>query len=82
MAVSSSRTLPKDRRNVFLTDEDRELYLSLLKEYAAQYSVGVIGYCLMTNHVHLIVVPGNSTALAKALGRTHSDYARAIGRSL
>jgi putative transposase len=30
----------------------------------------------MTNHVHLIVVPGNSTALAKALGRTHSDYAR------
>jgi putative transposase len=65
-----------NRRRVFFTDENRELYLSLLKEYAAQYRVGVIGYCLMANHVHLIVVPGNSTALGKALGRTHSDYAR------
>jgi REP element-mobilizing transposase RayT len=46
-----------NRRHVFLTDEDRELYLSLLKKYAAQYSVGVIGYCLMTNQIHLIVVP-------------------------
>jgi REP element-mobilizing transposase RayT len=34
-----------NRRHVFFTDEDRELYLSLLKEYAAQYGVGVIGYC-------------------------------------
>jgi REP element-mobilizing transposase RayT len=58
---------------VLFTEEDRELYLSLLKEYAAQYSVGVIGHCLTTNHVHLIVVSGNSTALAKALGRTHND---------
>jgi len=65
-----------NRRNVFFTDEDRELYLSLLTEYTAQYGVGVIGYCLMTNHVHLIVMPGCATALAKALGRTHSDYAR------
>ena len=65
-----------NRRNVFFTDEDRKLYLSLLKEYTAQYGVGVIGYCLMTNHVHLIVMPGCATALAKALGRTHSDYAR------
>jgi hypothetical protein len=61
------------RRHVFFTNDDRELYLSLLKEYAVQRGVGVIGYCLMTNHVHLIVVPGNSTALAKALGRTLSE---------
>ena len=26
-----------NRRNVFFTDEDRESYLSLLKEHAAQY---------------------------------------------
>jgi hypothetical protein len=47
-----------NRRDVFFDDSDRELYLSLLREYTAQYQVKILGYCLMTNHVHLIAVPG------------------------
>jgi hypothetical protein len=31
------------------------------------------GYCLMTNHVHLVAVPGKENALAKTLRRAHSD---------
>lgn len=65
-----------NRRDVFFADGDREVYLSLLKEYAAEYKVDVLGYCLMTNHVHVIAVPANPTGLGKALGRTHNDYAR------
>jgi len=47
-----------NRRDVFFDDSDRELYISLLREYTAQYQVKILGYCLMTNHVHLIAVPG------------------------
>ncbi len=65
-----------NRRDVFFSDADREVYLCLLKEYTAKYNVAVMGCCLMTNHVHLIAVPGDSTRLAKALGRTHNDYSR------
>jgi putative transposase len=65
-----------NRQNVFFSDNDRELYLSLLKEYTAEYNVAVLGYCLMTNHIHVVAVPANATGLAKALGRTHNDYAR------
>jgi putative transposase len=41
-----------------------------------KYEVGIIGFCLRTNHIHIIAVPQGQTSLAKALGRTHSDYAR------
>ncbi len=41
---------------MFFEDSDHELYLSLLREYAAKYQVEILGYCLMTNHVHLIAV--------------------------
>jgi len=54
---------------VFFEDSDHELYLSLLREYAAKYQVEILGYCLMTNHVHLIAVPANATGVAKAIGR-------------
>ena len=43
-----------NRRDVFFEDSDHELYLSLLREYAAKYQVKILGYCLMNNHVHLI----------------------------
>jgi len=36
----------------------------------------ILGFCLMTNHVHLIAVPELADSLAKAMGRTHCDYAR------
>lgn len=65
-----------NRRDVFFSDTDREVYLSLLSEYSAKYLTEILGYCLMSNHIHLIAVPTTTTALAKALGRTHNDYAR------
>jgi putative transposase len=61
---------------VFFEDRDHELYLSLLSEYTAKYQVEILGYCLMTNHVHLIAAPADATGLAKAIGRVHNDYGR------
>lgn len=65
-----------DRRDLFLHDRDREVYLDAVFEYAERYHLAVWGYCLMTNHVHFIVVPERPTSLARVFGRTHSDYAR------
>ena len=64
------------RRDVFFTPQDRRVYLGLLKEYAQHYSVQILGYCLMTNHVHLIAVPRDSRGLAKMLREVHGRYAR------
>ena len=52
------------------------MYLDAFFDYAARYSLRVWGYCLMTNHVHFVVVPEREQSLARVFGRTHADYAR------
>lgn len=64
------------RHRVFFTQSDREVYLNLLFDHAARYQMRVWGYCLMSNHVHFVVLPEAEQSLAMAFGRTHSDYAR------
>ena len=59
-------------RQVILTsDAERIVYLNLLRNYAALHQLSLIGYCLMSNHVHLIVIPHKPDALALALKHTH-----------
>ena len=43
------------RQDVFLVEEDYEQYLQLLKTWCFQEKIEIWAYCLMTNHVHLIV---------------------------
>ncbi len=64
------------RQSVFFDDADRAMYLRLLARHCRQASVGIAGYCLMGNHVHLVAIPRAENGLAKGLGRTHCDYAR------
>lgn len=63
------------RRFLLSCDADRKLYLDLLHEDLETCKVSLIGYCLMSNHVHLVVVPARAEGLAKALKRTHGRYA-------
>ncbi len=58
-----------NRQDIFLVDDDRRVYISYLKESAARYGLAVSAFCLMTNHVHLIVTPETERSLSKALGR-------------
>ena len=67
-----------NQQDVFFTDDDRKLYLDLLHKNARQYGLQVWAYCLMSNHVHLIVVPQQIESLAKAIGRTHYLFTRYI----
>ena len=67
-----------NRQDVFFTDADRRHYLGVLKEQAVTFGLKIDAYCLMTNHVHLVVRPAAESSLAKALGRTNLYYTRYI----
>ena len=69
-----------NRQDVFFVDDDRRVYLELLQKYCEKYGMRVHGYCLMTNHVHLVAIPENEESLAKAIGRTHFCYSQYINR--
>lgn len=68
------------REAVFFDDEDRHVYLALLREYTERYGLAVWAYCLMTNHIHLIAVPQSEGSMALAMGRAHMRYARWLNR--
>ncbi len=63
-------------RQVVLADEaDRLAYLELLRQYSELYRLSLLGYCLMSNHVHLIAIPRTPEALWQTLKQTHGRYA-------
>jgi len=64
--------------DIFFTPDDREIYKTLLLEQSERFGLDIISYCLMSNHVHLIVIPSSETSLAKAIGETHRLYTREI----
>ena len=66
------------RQPVFFRDEDRQLYLAILREQAVRYRLEIWAYCLMDNHVHLVVMPRQEAGLTRAIGETHRRYTRAI----
>jgi putative transposase len=63
-------------QRVFFSDKDRVVYLKLLQKYFQQYQVEMAGYTLMSNHVHLILIPALKDSLAKGVGLLHNDFSR------
>lgn len=59
---------------VFHQGGDRENYLELFRDYCDKHRVRVLAYCLMTNHVHLVLIPYEESSLANAVGLTHQLY--------
>ncbi len=45
------------REDIFLTDDDREIFLAWLEHYCQQHGADILAYCLMPNYLHLVAVP-------------------------
>jgi putative transposase len=55
------------RRFVLDCDADRSVYLNLLRENVALYRVSLIGYCVISNHIHLIAIARTADGLSQTL---------------
>jgi putative transposase len=62
----------------FFGDDDYALYRDLLAAHCRAAAVEVWAWCLMPNHVHLILVPTDQDGLRRALARVHRAYAGII----
>ena len=56
-----------NRNTVFVADDDYQFYLDNLFEWKVKLGIKVYAWCLMTNHVHLIVEPGEDAKTISAL---------------
>jgi putative transposase len=74
-----------NRQVIFAAPEDYERYLETLREFKAEYGVAVYAFCLMTNHVHLLLAPREPAGIGKLMkrlaGRQTRHHNRLEGRS-
>ena len=66
------------RARTFFGDSDYALYRDLLGQHCRAADVEVWAWCLMPNHVHLILVPSDADGLRRALAAVHRRYAGVI----
>jgi putative transposase len=62
------------RQQTFFEDGDYALYRDLLAEAARRAEAQVWCYCLMPNHVHVIVVPSDEDGLRRTFADVHRRY--------
>lgn len=69
------------REDIFFSKNDRDYFYVLLNETVLRYKYRLHGFCLMTNHVHLIIEVGN-VPLSKIMQNISFRYARYINQQL
>lgn len=62
------------KQQVFIGEEDYKRYLRLIERYKTKYHFRLYGYCLMPNHIHLILDPRKPRDLMKAMQGLNLSY--------
>lgn len=70
------RSLP-----IFRNDEDRQYYIRYIREETKRFELDVLAWCLMTNHVHFVVLPHRPDSLSRGIGEAHRRYTRRVNLS-
>lgn len=68
------------KEQVFFDDEDRIFFLSMLRTYSQRAYLQIVTYCLMINHIHLLVVPEYLDSLWKTFKLLHMVYSQYLNR--
>lgn len=56
-----------NRKAIFLADQDYQFYLENLSEWKTELCIKLHAWCLMTNHIHLVLEPGENAMDISAL---------------
>ena len=70
-----------NRQKVFFAQYTWRRYLGWLAEYAQKHKVDILAYCLMTNHIHLLVKPRQIDSLAKMMQGLNVKYTQFMKNS-
>jgi putative transposase len=65
---------------LFRDDTDRRYYLALLHRFSRLTATRIAGFCLMSNHVHVIAVPDAKDSIAECFGRAHRKFSEHMNR--
>jgi len=65
-----------ERRSIYRSVRDRQRFLEILQEAQERYQIKVYGYCLMSNHYHLLLETpeGNLSRVMKYVNGSYATY--------
>lgn len=65
-----------NRQEIFHDEEDWKMFLDILKKYKSKFKLTVYAWCLMGNHVHLLMKEGdeNISVTMKRIGVCYVQY--------
>ncbi len=70
-----------DRKAVFVSNNDYQYYLGNLIEWKTKLGLRLYAWCLMTNHIHLIVEPHDDvTAISQLMKRINGRQTAYVNR--
>ncbi len=68
-----------EKKSIFLSDEDRSRFIEILVNMKKKYNFLLYAYCLMDNHVHLII-DDNGNDISKIVTSINISYAQYFNR--
>ena len=68
------------KQATFFRESDYRMYIDLMVKAKEKADVEIWAYCLMPNHVHLVVVPYSENALANLFRNAHRTYTLCINK--
>lgn len=69
-----------NREDIFKTKEDKIKYLELLEKYYLEFKINIIAYCIMDNHVHLLMHTKTTQDISNFMKQVNSIYAMDYNR--
>lgn len=62
------------KENIFNTNEKMNKYLELIKKYKDEFAINLVTYCVMPNHVHLLIHTDSINNLSKFMHKLNGTY--------
>jgi REP element-mobilizing transposase RayT len=62
------------KQNIFLEDRDYKRYIDRMREYKDKHNISILAYCLMPNHVHLLIRQNGPQPASQFIQRLHTAY--------
>ncbi len=70
-----------NRNACFFRDDDYRYYLDVLAEGMKRYGASLHAYCLMTNHVHLLMTPSAEDSLSRVIQHLGGQYVQYVNKT-
>jgi putative transposase len=69
-----------NKQSIFLHYKDYQRYLTRLEEYLEKHPVSLLAYCLMPNHIHLLIRQDDEESVERFIHRLHTSYTMYFNR--